>query len=479
MREGFIERHGLWTDADRKACAEILARIERGELDTVRFAFADQHGVLRGKTLTAQAVAGALRDGVNLTATLFAKDTSHKTVFPVFASRGAGAAGEMHGASDFVAIPITRQFHVLPWSPRTGWVQCAAYDKAGKPSLFDTRAHLQRACDELKALGFTYMAGLEVEFHAFRILDARLSLSDSGQPGQPPEVGLLTHGYQYLTEQRYDQVEPVMEILRKGLIALGLPLRSLEVEFGPSQLEITLGPQDGMACADSMILLRSAVKQICKREGYHATFMCRPMIPNVMSSGWHLHQSLCGSDGRNVFQPQEPDQPLSATGFQFLAGLVNHAQGAALLGSPTVNGYRRYRSNSLAPDRVAWAIDNRAAMLRILGAETDGAARIENRAGEPAANPYLYLASQAFAGTDGIKRRLSPPPSADSPYMSDAPPLPKTLETAIVALEQNEYLCEKFGRTFVDYYAHIKRAELERFQLEVTAWEQREYFDIF
>ena len=85
-------------------------------------------------------------------------------------------------------------------------------------------------------------------------------------------------------------MDPVVEILRKDLAALGLPLRSYEVEFGPSQLEITLAPQEALARADSMVLLRSAVKQSARRHGYHATFMCRPKLPNVMSSGWHLHQ---------------------------------------------------------------------------------------------------------------------------------------------------------------------------------------------
>jgi glutamine synthetase len=31
----------------------------------------------------------------------------------------------------------------------------------------------------------------------------------------------------------------------------------------------------------------------------------------------------------------------------------------------------------------------------------------------------------------------------------------------------------------VDYYVHIKNAEIERFQAEVTDWEQREYFEMF
>src|SRR5690606_36129119 len=96
---------------------------------------------------------------------------------------------------------------------------------------------------------------------------------------------LLSHGYQYLTEHRYDSLDSTMELLRSTLVALGLPLRSLEVEMGPSQLELTFGPTVGVMPADLMMLLRSAVKQVCARNGLHATFMCRPRIPNVCSSG--------------------------------------------------------------------------------------------------------------------------------------------------------------------------------------------------
>jgi glutamine synthetase len=84
----------------------------------------------------------------------------------------------------------------------------------------------------------------------------------------------------------------VFEILRRDIVALGLKLRSIELEYGPSQCEFTFHPGTGLEPADAMVLLRGAVKQIAQRHGYHATFMYRPRIPNVMLSGWHLHQSL-------------------------------------------------------------------------------------------------------------------------------------------------------------------------------------------
>jgi glutamine synthetase len=220
------------------------------------------------------------------------------------------------------------------------------------------------------------------------------------------------------------------------------------------------------------------VKQIARRHGHHATFMCRPKLPNVMSSGWHLHQSLT-SGGRNVFTSDSEADVLSPLGKSYLAGLLAHARGAAALSTPTLNGYKRYRPYSLAPDRVVWGKENRGALLRVVGRPGDPDARIENRAGEPAANPYLYFASQIYSGLDGIARKLPLPPSADAPYEAQAEFMPRTLQEALDCLRKDAVLCKGLGQAFVDYYCRIKEAEIARFNLEVSDWEQREYFDLF
>jgi glutamine synthetase len=476
----FVERHGLWSGAQHAAARRILDELDAGSVEVVRFAFADQHGVLRGKALAVAEARRALAEGVTITTTMFAKDTSHKTVFPVFTAGGGFDMREMEGAADVLMVADPDTYRVLPWAPGTAWLLCDTYFASGKPVPFDTRRLCRAALAELEAAGFDYLAGLEIEFHVFRIVDPRLRPEDAGQPGAPPEVGLLTTGYQYLTEQRYDLLDPVVELLRRDLAKLDLPLRSFEIEFGPSQFEFTLGALPGIASADAMILFRSAVKQICRRHGYHATFMCRPRIPNVMSSGWHLHQSLVRrDDGTNAFMPDGGDEQLSPVGRHFLAGLLAHARGGAALATPTINGYKRYRPYTLAPDRANWGRDNRGALLRVLGGPGDPGTRIENRIGEPAANPYLYFASQIYAGLDGMARKLAPGPSADAPYETHAPPLPRTLAEALTCLRGDECLRAGLGAAFVDYFCHIKEAEIARFNLEVTEWEHREYFDLF
>ena len=452
----------------------ILKEIESRGLKAVRFSFADQHGILRGKTLAASEVRSALEHGVTVTSTLLLKDTSHRTVFPAFTPGGGVGMPELQGAADILMMPDASTFRVLPWAPDTGWVLCDLRLQDGGPVPFDTRAVLRRALEKLA--DYEFIAGLEVEFHVFRITNPNLRPADAGQPGSPPEVELLTSGYQYLTEQRYDLIDPVVQLLRTGLEQLGLPLRSFEVEFGPSQFEFTLAPLAGMAAADAMVLLRSAVKQIARRHGYHATFMCRPKLPNVMSSGWHLHQSLA-KGGRNAFTAERED--LSEVGKHYLAGLLAHAAAACAFSTPTINGYKRYRPYSLAPDRVIWGKENRGALLRVIGAPGSPATRIENRIGEPAANPYLYFASQIHCGLDGVATRAPLPASADTPYEAKAEPLPKTLSEALDALRRDKALRDGVGETFVDYYCRLKEAEIARYNLDVSDWEHREYFELF
>ena len=456
----------------------ILKEIESGGIEIVRFSFVDQHGLLRGKSIAAAEVAAALEHGVGFPSSLLAKDTSNKTVFPVFTPGAGLGMPEFESAGDALMVADTSTWRVLPWAPKTGWVLCDLKFPSGKPVPFDTRAVLKNALAGLGDAGYGYRAGLEIEFHIFRILDARLRPEDSGQPGSPPEVGLLSTGYQLLSETRYDQLEPALELLRAGLAGLDLPLRSFECEFGPSQAEVTLGVQEGLAAADTMILFRSAAKQILRRHGYHASFMCRPKLPNVMSSGWHLHQSLVDrKSGANAFMAEKDF--LSDLGKRFLAGLLAHAGAATAFATPTINGYKRYRPYSLAPDRIVWGRENRGALLRVIGGPGKPDTRIENRIGEPAANPYLYLASQIHSGLHGIRTRPELPPSADTPYEAKAALLPHTLAEAIAALRADKVLREAIGETFVDDYCRIKEAEVARFNLEVSDWEHREYFDLY
>jgi glutamine synthetase len=481
-RAGFIERHALWDDAEYAAAAQALRVIDEHGIELVRVAFPDQHGVLRGKTLTREAFGGALRDGVTAPSTLVLKDTAGRTVYPVF-EPGGGPPG-MAGASDIVLVPLPTTFRILPWSSRTAWVMCDIQLPDGSPVPFSARHLLRRHLAELAGRGLDLLVGIELEFHVLRAagkpLDARL-LGQPGQPAEAPGASPLTPGYQLLSEAELDSVDELVQALRDGLVALGLPLKSIEIEFGPSQLEVTFGPQAPLRAADDVVLCRSAIKQLCSRLGCHATFMSRPHMPNLASSGWHLHQCLLGSDeGENRFMADDGSgEALSAVGRGYLGGLLAHARAASVFTTPTINGYKRFKPYSLAPDRIVWGEDNKGAMVRSIGGPGDPATRLENRSGEPAANPYLYVASQIVSGLEGVDSALDPGQPTDRPYGAEADRLPASLMDAVAALRADRAFTERFGAEYVEYFITLKQAEIQRYLAAVTDWEQREYFSLY
>jgi len=483
----FVGIHDLWSEEQAKVAEEVGKEITSRNLELVRFSFADQHGVLRGKTVAAGEAAKLMCNGVAMTSTLLAKDTSHRTVFPVFTPGGGFGMPEMEGAGDFLMIADPTTFRVLPWAPNTGWLLCDIYFPSGKPVPFSTRQIYRNALSRLADSGYDFLAGLEVEFHLFKLENPKLAPADCTWPGEPPEVSFLHQGFQLLTEARSDQIEPVLEPFWRTITALGLPFRSLEVELGPSQCEFTFRPVAGLQAADMMVLFRSAMKQVARRQGLHCTFMCRPGLPNIFSSGWHLHQSLLDrKTNANAFMSGDGAHVLSFLGQSYLAGLLANARAAAAFTTPTLNGYKRYRAYALAPDRVIWGQDNRGVMVRVLGGPGNPTTHLENRVGEPAANPYLYMAAQIVTGLDGVTRRLDPGPSADAPYEIEAEPMPKSLGEALDALRASTCFRQALGDSFVDYYLRIKDAEIARYRaeekadtLDVTRWEQKEYFDLF
>jgi glutamine synthetase len=476
----FSERHGLISADARKQWRDVFARIKHAELETIRISFADQHGILRGKTIMAADLESAVNSGVTMVSTLLLKDTSHRTVFPVWQEDAGLGTGVLTGAGDFVMVPDPATFRILPWSPHSGWLLSDIYLTNGEPVPFSSRHILRRALDRLGAQNAAFVAGLEVEFHVYRVDDPGLSHEDAGMPHAPPRTSLVSPGYQYLTEDHFDQLEPVLDMIRRACEALELPIRSMEVEFGASQCEMTFHPAAGMAHADNMMLFRSAVKQLCRRAGFHASFMSRPRVPNAMGSGWHLHQSLVDAkSGANLFMPGKAGELLSPTGRNWVAGILDHAAASCLLTTPTLNGYKRYQPFQLAPDRIQWGRDNKGAMIRTLAAPGDRASRIENRVGDPAANPYFYLASQVVCGLDGISWELDPPEPSTTPYASSATPLPKSLGEALEAFRTSGFYRQALGDNFVDYLSFIKQAEWNRYLADVSEWEHREYFRLF
>jgi len=476
----------------------VTKEIASSKIESVRVSLPDQHGVLRSKLLTIRAFRGALENGLAFTNALFVFDTGNAFVFNPFEKGGGFGRAEMEGCSDIIVVPDPTTFRVLPWTPSTGWVMGDVYFPNGDPFPYAPRQVMRQALNELHEQGFEYLAGLEVEWYLTRLDDPMLEiehLGSVGVPPAPPRVQAVTRGFQLANETQIDEVDQILQILRKNLEGAGLPLRTMEAEFGPGQQEFTFDPLPGLEAADAMAFFRSATRQVCRRHGYHASFMCKPALGEFFASGWHLHQSLIQREsGRNAFMSGGAGQPLSDVGRKFIGGILKHAAAASVFTTPTINGYRRFKPFALAPDRITWAIDNKAAMLRVQGAGDQPSVHIENRAGEPAANPYLYMASQIVSGLDGIASSIDPGPPDELPYAATGKAtLPASLPEALAALKENKPFEEKFGTAVIEYIVKLKESELGRFMkylesagltLEdcrdrVTEWEQREYFDLF
>ncbi len=479
MLSSALAKSGLLTSDTMDEVEKLLSRIDKSDVETVRVLFTDQHGILRGKTIVASALPSLFTTGMAVPSTLLLKDTSHRTVFPVWSGDAGVGSGPMNGASDILLLPDPLTFKILPWSPHSAWILCDTVFKNGEAIPFDSRTILKSALTGLAKHKLSLIVGLEVEFHVYELVDRNLTHDDATMPGHPPATRPMAQGYQLLTENRYGELEEVMDELRRCAQQLGLPVRSMEVEMGPSQFEFTFEPDTPLVHADNLVMFRTMVKEVCARRALHATFMCRPKVNNGAASGLHLHQSLIRADtGNNLFMPENEGE-LTTLASQWIAGLLVNARESCLLTTPTVNGYKRYKPFQLAPDRIQWGNDNRGAMVRGLMYPGNSASRIENRVAETTANPYLFFTSQIISGLDGVQRELVAPPAVETPYSSDAQYLPKSLIAAIQAFENSTLYRSQLGDEFVDYLTHIKKAEWDRYLMTVSEWEQAEYFSIF
>jgi glutamine synthetase len=485
---GFVYRYGLGGTEREAAVEEVSARIRDLGLRTVRLAVVDQHGVPRGKMLSPGAATAAMSDGLDFSGAIYSLDTGNQVFVPAFARGGGFGIEEFTGFPDVVLVPDPATFRVLPWAEATGWMLCDVYFGNGQPMPLDSRGLLRRTLTSLADAGYDYLAGIEVEFYIVIRSAEELAPENAGFTPPPPPVSVFERGYQYLSEVRLDSMGDTLEAVRDALADVGLLPRSMEDEWGPGQLEFSFSPIAGLAAADAAVLFRSAVKQVCQRRGLLATFMCRPALPNFFSSGWHLHQSLRSlTDGSNAFA--STSGPLSDVGRHYVAGLLSHTAPMAVFAAPTVNGYKRFRPYSFAPDRVCWAVENRGALVRVQGAAGDASSHVEMRLGEPAANPYLYMAANIAAGLDGMRRGAEPPPPVEAdPYTADAPPLPASLAEAVDALDTDAFYRKEFGDTLITYLVMMKRSELRRYLdalaserdgQDVSDWEMREYFEFF
>lgn len=452
------------TRTGRLSLQELLARIRKGELDTVLLVFPDMLGRWMGKRLTGRFFAeSAASHGVHACAYLLTVDMEMDPI-PGFA-----LTSWEKGYQDFHMVPDMSTIRVLPWLPKSALVVCDLYQPDHSPVEVAPRTILKRQLSRAKKRGFVVKTASELEFYLF---------TDSYEAHKAREFHKPQHAGWYIEDYHMLQgtrIEPIVGEIRNRMEEAGIPVEASKGEWGPGQHEINLGYAEALEMADRHTVYKHGAKEIAMAKGGSLTFMAK-FDSKLAGSSFHLHSSLWDGSGRRaLFWDKAKRQP-SALFKQFLAGQMALARQFSLFYAPTINSYKRYQAATFAPTRIAWAQDNRTCGFRIVG-EGDSF-RIENRIPGADANPYLAFAATIAAGLHGIEHRLQPPPELKgNAYESKATGVPGTLGEAVEELEGSKAAREAFGPEVVAHYLHAAKSEKASHERAVTCWERERYLE--
>lgn len=441
------------TDALEAAAADL---VERG-IDVVRLSYSDLMGTERGRDLMVSNITRTVGDGVAFCRTVYGTTPGGDVV--------AIEGGLEAGLPDIVAFPDTDTLVDVPWEPGVAHVIADVFDPDGSPSQVSPRNVLRRVLDRFAELGMRPIVGPELEFFVLQ--------KDDSAPTGWCRYGEAT-GNVYVSGMRGDPENVLLRSLR-ALAGYGLDVVAANHEFASGQFEINLWHSDALDAADRAYRFKGAVKELARREGKLATFMAKP-YNDEGGSGFHLHFSTLDDSGTPLFDDPDGEDGLSAVGRSAIAGVLAHAPALAALSNPTVNSYKRFGPDTLAPWLIDWGLDNRSAMVRI-PPERGGASRLELRLGDATANPYLAIAGLLAAAYLGIRDEMVPPAGLEG-YgydTSKADMLPTTLGESLDALEADADFIDLLGPEFVRTFVTVKRDELDRFSKFVTDWEFTEY----
>jgi glutamine synthetase len=435
--------------------AAICERLRQQDVDVIRVSYPDLIGVDRGRDVLLDELATAMSHGL-----AFCRAVYHTSpmgdVVPV-------QGGLEAGLPDITVRPDLTTLTPLPWEPNAAWCLGEATTPDGKAAPESPRAVARHVAEQMTGLGYTLICGPELEFYLCQRHEDGSWQRYANDPGNVYVVG-----------RKGDPEGLLLHMLRQ-LRDAGLRVTAANHEFSPGQFEINLGHSELADAADRSFRLKSAVQEIARHRGLLATFMAKP-FNDEGGSGFHVHISLNDDSGSNVFGDPDGPDGLSPAGLHAVGGVLRHARALSALLNPTINSFKRFGPDTLAPWLIDWGLDNRSAMVRI-PPERGAAARMEVRLGDATANPYLAMAALGAAVYLGIKDKVEPPAKLEG-YGYDpgrSQMLPMRLSDALDALESDSELAAVLGEYFVTSFLGYKRNEIERFERYVTDWEFREY----
>ncbi|MDO4245050.1 MAG: glutamine synthetase family protein [Deinococcus sp.] len=405
----------------------------------------------------------------------FAKALSGDVTFDGSAVQGFTRVEE----SDMLLSPDLSTFLVYPQFSReegergkVARLICDVTLPDGTPFAGDPRHVLKEQVKRAAVLGFEMYVGTEPEFFLF----------ERGPNGEGTTVTHDKAGYFDLAP--IDRGERIRREIAGRLVSMGFEIEASHHEVAPGQHEIDFRYSPALEAADRIATFKFVVKRTALEHGLLASFLPKP-IAGISGSGMHCHLSLF-RDGQNVFDDPAGEHGLSVIAHQFVAGLLDHAEGMTAITNPLVNSYKRLVPGFEAPVNIAWSTSNRSALVRI-PAKRGPSTRAELRMPDPSCNPYLALAAMLAAGLDGIERELEPPPAIQRNIFKmtvrekrhhRVKELPADLREAVDELEKDEVIAAALGEHVMDNYVAAKRAEWREYSAAVHQWELDRYLDL-
>ncbi|HET6165531.1 MAG TPA: glutamine synthetase family protein [Marmoricola sp.] len=452
------------TRNDRHLTLEDLRKaIDGGTVDTVIVAFTDMQGRLQGKRLHGKYFLDVVvehgTEGCNY---LLGVDVEMNTV------DGYAITSWDRGYGDMEFVLDTDTIRLLSHLSATAMVQCDLVWPDHSPVVQSPRTILKRQLERAAAMGYTALAGTELEFILFD--DTYESASAASYRGLTP-ANQYNVDYSILGGSR---VEPVIRDIRNHMYAAGLNVEGSKGECNLGQHEIGFLYDEALVTADNHAVYKTAAKEIAAQHGKSLTFMAK--YDAREGNSCHIHLSLRGTDGSLAFW-DEAAGTRSEVYDSFVAGVLATMPDLTLLFAPNINSYKRFADGSFAPTTIAWGEDNRTCAVRLVG--RGASARMENRVPGGDVNPYLALAGMLAGGLHGIEKglELEPPLEGNAYAATGRSKVPGSLRDAREAFVSSTVARSAFGDDVVEHYTNMADVELAAFGATVTDWELRRSFE--
>ncbi len=370
--------------------------------------------------------------------------------------------------SDMIAYPDPNTFLVLPHEKCEARIWCTVFTADRKPFAADPRYILQRALDAAKTQGFnSVLVSPEMEF--FLLDPHRIDGYEI-----PEKKG-------YFAPPSLDNGKAFRRTVAEYLEQSGYQVKYHHHETARFQHELEITRLQAMDAADFCIYFKYLTREIARRQDLQVTFMPKPYSDDA-GNGMHMHVALY-KNGRNIFYDADEQYTLSQTARYFIGGVLDHARGMALFANPTINSYKRLIPDFEAPIYVAWAQHNRSCLIRIAEKKDID---IEVRNGDPAANPYIMLATIIHAGLAGIKKKITCAPVEQNIYNLSKKRLhdigiqrlPLNLMEALQAFQHDPVIQRAIGKEAAALFCAKKKDEWRRYMTTVTDLDYEFYFHV-